>query len=288
MIRPAGIAVDAISVAGVETCIQLPELGLCFDMGVCPRAAVRLPRVLFTHAHVDHMAGVVHHCATRHMLGMAPPHYVLPERNVPGFQAMLEAWRQLDGGPMPCRVEGMAAGASLELRPRLRARAFATPHRVVSQGYVLYERRNHLRPEHRGRPQDELRRLRQQGQALNEDYEVPLLAFTGDSRVEILDQAADFRTARLLIMEVTFLDGRVDVARTREKGHIHLDEVLERADRFENEAILFTHLSARYAPGEALEILRRRLPPSLRARVWSLSGPGPVSAEVVQQGLAHP
>ena len=30
---------------------------------------MRHPLVLFTHAHVDHMAGVVHHCATRDMQG---------------------------------------------------------------------------------------------------------------------------------------------------------------------------------------------------------------------------
>lgn len=278
MIRPAGIAVDAVSQAGVETCIQLPELGLCFDMGICPRNAVRLPKVLFTHAHVDHMAGVIHHCATRRMLGMKPPTYVMPERNVPAFHRMLDAWRELDGGGMDCQVLGLPAGDSYPLGANLRAQAYATPHRVVSQGYVLMQRRQHLRPEYALLPELEIRGLRMSGVDVSEPYEFPLVAFTGDSRVDILDSAPIFRKASLLIMEVTFLDDRVDVARTREKGHIHLDEVLERADLFENEAILFTHLSARYSPGEAVDLLRKRLPLSLRERVWSLSGPGPVMA----------
>lgn len=273
MIRPAGFAVDAVSVAGVETCIQLPELGLAFDMGICPRAAVKLPRVLFTHAHVDHMAGVVHHCATRRMLAMKPPTYVMPERNVPAFQRLLEVWRELDGGGMDCEVVGLPAGSSYALGPNLRAQAYATPHRVVSQGYVLWQRRRRLLAALAGRDPDELQQRRAAGETLDEPYEAPIVAFTGDSRIDILDTSPVFRQARLLIMEVTFLDDRVGVERTREKGHIHLDEVLERADLFENEAILFTHLSARYGPAEAVDLLRKRLPASLRDRVWSLSHP---------------
>ena len=77
-------------------------------------------------------------------------------------------------------------------------------------------------------------------------------------------------TARLLIMEVTFLDERVDVARARGSGHVHLDEVVERAELFENEAILFTHFSARYSPGEVRRIVSGRLPDCLRDRVHLL------------------
>ena len=50
-----------------------------------------------------------------------------------------------------------------------------------------------------------------------------------------------------MILECTFLDDRVSVAECRAKGHVHLDEIVERADLFENEAILLTHFSARYS-----------------------------------------
>ncbi len=32
--------VQGISIAGEVTCIQIPELDVCFDMGSCPRAAL--------------------------------------------------------------------------------------------------------------------------------------------------------------------------------------------------------------------------------------------------------
>jgi hypothetical protein len=63
------------------------------------------------------------------------------------------------------------------------------------------------------------------------------------------------------------------VERAHSTGHIHLDEVLQRSDLLCNEAILFTHLSARYRYPEALEILKRRLPPELAERVTLLPRP---------------
>jgi ribonuclease Z len=71
-------------------------------------------------------------------------------------------------------------------------------------------------------------------------------------------------------MEVTFVDDRVSVKQCRSKGHIHLDEVVERAELFENQAIMFTHFSARYSRREILMNLDKKLPPDLRERVTPL------------------
>ncbi len=263
----AGIDVSGRSIAGVETCIQLPTLGICLDMGVCPRSAVRLRTVLFTHAHVDHMAGVIHHCATRALQGMKPPRYVMPPRIVDNFHAMLDAWRRLDGSDLPCEVIGLAPGDELRLRPDLVTRPFATPHRVVSQGYTLWQQKKKLRADLAGASRQQIIALREAGEDITEHVETPLLSFTGDSCVDVLDSAPELLRSRLLIMELTFVDDRVSVAKTRDKGHIHLDEIVPRADSFENEAILFTHLSARYSTRQAREMVDARLPPSLLSRV---------------------
>ena len=53
-------------------------------------------------------------------------------------------------------------------------------------------------------------------------------------------------------------------------GHIHLDEICERAELFENEAILLTHFSARYTRHEIASLLEKKLPPSLADRVTPL------------------
>jgi len=268
----AGLDVGGISVGGLETCIDVPAWKLAFDIGRCPREVVARPTILFTHAHMDHMGGVAMHTATRSLLGMVPPTYVVPHKNVEAFAALFEAWRRLDGSDLPHEVVPLGPGEELELSKRLVARPFAAPHRVHCQGYALWSRGTRLKPELRGRPQEEIRRLRvDEGREVTEVFETPELVFTGDSLIEIVEQQEVVRTARRLVMEVTFVDDRVSVEQCRSKGHVHLYEVAERAELFQNEALLLTHFSARYSAREIEQALDLHLPPDLRARTTALT-----------------
>jgi ribonuclease Z len=102
---------------------------------------------------------------------------------------------------------------------------------------------------------------------ITEPVEVPEIAFTGDTLIEVVEQEEVVRRARLLILECTFLDERVSVAESRAKGHVHLDEIAARAELFENEAILLTHFSPRYSSEEVRRLIREKLPPRLLERV---------------------
>lgn len=278
MLRLAGIDIDAISLGGLRTCIQLPGMDLAFDMGCCPMSAVSRRTVLFTHAHMDHMGAVNMHSATRALMGMKRPTYVLPPGVEAPFRAMMDAWGQLDGTPMRYTAKVVAPGESLSLKGGIVARPFRTVHRVVSQGYILSEQRRKLRPEWVGRPGPEIAAARARGEDVIDEVEKDVVAFTGDTRIDALDTHPEVYRTQVLIMEVTFHDEQVSVRRCRSMGHIHLDEVIERADRFENEAILFTHRSARYSESQARRILDARLPPSLRSRVTLLPDPPRSSA----------
>ena len=108
---------------------------------------------------------------------------------------------------------------------------------------------------------------------MSDTHEVPIFAFSGDTQIELVQREESIRRARLLMMEVTFMDDRVSVESARKMGHIHLDEVIEKADLFENEHIVFTHLSARYRWHEAAQILAERLPAGLKERVTLLPRP---------------
>jgi ribonuclease Z len=265
MPRLAGYLVDGLSIGGIETCIDFPELKLCFDLGRCPDPAVQRPTVLFTHAHMDHMGGVAWHASTRELRQLSPPTYVVPRENAADFARLCEVWRALDRGDAtgwwnrPRQFE-------LPCKPR----PFRSPHRVPTQGYVLWKRHRKLRPEYLGRTPDELRELAASlGPALYDWTETPEIAFTGDTLIEVLEREPTLLRARLLVIEVTFVDERVPIEKARSKGHIHLDEILERAALFENEAILFTHFSSRYRDSDVLRALER-LPESLRSRVTPL------------------
>ena len=49
-------------------------------------------------------------------------------------------------------------------------------------------------------------------------------------------------------------------------GHTHIDELAQYADRFQNEAILLMHFSARYSRAQVVKLLDEKLTPELRSR----------------------
>lgn len=269
----AGIDVRAVSVAGLETCIELPGFKVCFDIGRGPRAAVRNHTVLFTHAHIDHMGGIAHHVATRSLMSMEPPTYVMPPQVVDATENLLNAFRALDGSDMPAKLVGLKPGEVWKIGKRRVVRPLKSFHPVPSQGYAIMEVRNRLRDDLQGVGSEAIAAARAQGEEITEATEHPMVVFSGDTTIEFIEHNPLAQNADLLIMEVTFVDDRVDVASARKNGHIHLDEVVERADLFNNKAILFTHLSARYRQEEALAALDAKLPASLRDRVTLLPRP---------------
>jgi ribonuclease Z len=271
MLEVGGTQLRAVSVGGLETCIEVPAWKLSFDIGRCPPSAVRLPRVLFTHAHVDHMGGVATHCALRALNGLSPPEYVIPSSDVEAFTDLMNAWRRLDRSDLPCSVRSMSPGAHFDLGPRRRVIAFRAVHRVPTLGYALCTVQTRLRERYRGLAGAELGRLRQAGESLDDVRQTPEVVFCGDTTIDVVEREPIVRRAKLLILEVTFLDDRVSVERARTSGHVHLDELVDRAELFADVGhLLLTHVSARYGPGLFKEIVERRLPTSLLERVTCL------------------
>lgn len=270
MERLAGIDVDAISTAGLGTCIQFPRLGFCFDLGICPQAAIRLRTVLFTHAHIDHMGSIVQHCASRTMLGMQPARYAVPLEHVEALRGVLDAWARLDRNPLEYELCPVGVGDSIPLRAGHYATAFRAPHTMPAQGYVVYQQNRKLKPEYQGLAGAEIARLRAQGTEVMRRDDRPIVAFTGDSTADVIERVPDLCRARLLVMELTFVDDAISAAQARKRGHVHIDELLPRMERLENEHILFTHLSARYSHRRADALLRSRLPERWRDRVTLL------------------
>jgi ribonuclease Z len=217
------------------------------------------------------MGGVAWHLATRELYGMRPPTYVVPRENVAAFEELLAIWRKLDRSDLACNVVALAPGEEHELPNHMLVRPFRSLHRVPCQGYALWSRRRKLKPEHRGLPSQEIARLRRElGDAIHDVVETPELAFTGDTLIEVVEREEVVRKARVLVIEVTFVDDVVSVEECRSKGHVHLYELAERAELFENEALLLTHFSRRYKPEQVVAALDRCLPPKLRARVTPL------------------
>ena len=267
---------EGLSVAGVETCIEVPSLRLVLDMGRCTRSAVHYPLVLLSHGHLDHMGAVAQHAARRAMMHMGESTYVAPAAVAADLEELFNAAGRLDGQVIPRRVVPLAPGEEFQIAKNRWLRPFETYHRVTSQGYTVWERRHRLRAEFRGLPGERLGELRKSGVNIEEAQDVALLSFTGDTRIEVLERTPELQHTETLVMETTFLDDRIDVEGARSTGHIHLDEVLQRAELLPRSEVVMSHFSARYTDEEVRRIVPERLPDELQGivKLFGVGAPG--------------
>src|SRR5207237_9668509 len=123
------------------------------------------------------------------------------------------------------------------------------------------------REEYRGRPGDKIRDRRLSGGEVTREVRTPVLAYTGDTSPAGLDNCPAAYEAKILITELSFIRPNHRRDKIHKFGHMHLDDFLERADRFKNELIVCAHFSTRYHPQEVRRLLETKLPAQLRHRV---------------------
>lgn len=268
------LSLHGFSIAGVETCIEVPSLGVALDLGRCSATAVRQEVVLLSHGHLDHMGAIAQHAARRAMLKMREGTYIVPKPVHALVEALFNAAGALDGQVIPRRVVPLEPGEEFALDALRSVRPFETFHRVPSQGYTIWERRHRRRAALQGLSGAELVELRRRGTTIDEPFDAPLLSFTGDTRSDVLERVPELQQTQTLVIEATFLDGRVSVEDARHMGHIHLDELCAQSSLLTTKDLVLTHFSARYTSSEIATLIRR-LPEELWATVRTL-GPGPV------------
>ena len=266
-VRHKALTIEGYSRAAVQSYWRVPELKIGFELGGSPWAFMGTQYFLVTHAHLDHLAALPVYVARRRMMKMEPPTIYLPEEVVDPVWAMLKAWQKLDRGRMNCELVGVKSGDVLTLSREHRVSVYSTTHTVPSVGYVVYDVRKKLKPEFHGLKGDQIRDLKFQGIEVAAESLTPMLAFTGDTSPAGLDAHPDNFTAEVLITEMTFFRPEHRKEKIHKFGHMHLDDIIERADRFQNQLIILAHLSTRTHDAEAKRRLDQQLPPSLRNRV---------------------
>jgi ribonuclease Z len=267
-VRAGPYTLRGISVGGVYTSIHVPELDVLLDVGIPFRSAAGARTLLLSHAHADHVGGLGSLLGIRALHGIRRPmRVVMPADIVDEVQAALASLASLQRWPLDIEAVGLRPGDELPLRRDLAVRAFRTFHPVPSLGYQLLRRVQRLRPELAGLPGPEIARRRAAGEDVLEDAVHLELAYATDTLVQVLDHEPSLGDSRVLLLESTFLDDRKSVEAARAGCHVHLDELLARADRLRNPHLVLMHLSQLYTPAEVRPLLDRRLPPELRARV---------------------
>jgi ribonuclease Z len=263
----AGLTIEGYSRAAVQTYWRIPELKIGFDLGAQPWDFMGTPTWLMTHTHLDHVAALPVYVARRRMMRMEPPTLYVPIEAVEDVRRLLLIMQRLDRGRMICTLNGVKAGDEIELSRELVITAFPTTHTIPSLGYVVWDRRFKLKEEYVGLPGDRIRDLRLAGTQVTREVRVPILAYTGDTSPAGLDNYPPVYEAKILITEVSFIRPNHRREKIHKFGHMHLDDVLERQDRFQNELLIFSHFSTRYNAPEIRRLIEAKLPPQLMERV---------------------
>ena len=255
------------SLAGITTSLFCRNAGVCFDVGQGLPFQNSARHILITHAHMDHASGIPYLLSQKNMCGQKETNLYVPESFAGPLEQILQLWRSVDGHEYAYKLQAVRPGELFELDKLYSAKPFATPHRVASQGYLLYQKKKRLKAEFGGAGQDEILRAKSRGVDPNEFFLEPTVAFTGDTKKEFIDSDPDIARAKILFVEVTFWDEAKPVAHARTWGHMHFDELLDLLPRLKNERIVLIHASVRYTTKTLLEILERRLPENERGRV---------------------
>lgn len=264
-VRAGPYTIRGISLAGVYTSLHVPELHVVLDVGVPLRSFASSDRLFLSHTHADHASALPSLLGIRNLIGKGTLRIHLPQEAEAQVRAALEATGKVHHTRFEYELVPLSPGDTVDLGRGLHARAFRTHHSAPSLGYQFLRRVTKLRPEFRDLPSQEVGRRRMAGDtSLFEETERLELAYATDTQARVLDTTPELLRSQVLILEATYLDERRAVSDAQERGHVHLDEVLQRADRVACEALVLMHFSQIYSPREVRRVLAERVPPSLR------------------------
>jgi ribonuclease Z len=199
---------------------------------------------------------------------MEPPTIYLPEVTIEPVQRILRSFTRLDRGRMPCQLLPVKPGDEIALSREYVVTVSATRHSVPSLGFIVWERRKKLKAEYSELTGEQIRDLRLSGTEVTEEHRFARFAYLGDSSPQGLDDCPDMYKADVLIAELTFVAPSHRKEKIHKFGHIHLDDIVERRERFENELVIASHFSTRYHPNTIRKMIERRLPDMLDGRLY--------------------
>ncbi len=265
-----GLTIEGYSRAAVQTCWRISELKVLFDCGVQPWDFMGTPTMFISHAHLDHIAALPAYVSRRRMMKMDPPVIYLPDSAVDTAWDILQMYRRLDRGAMPCELVGLMPGDVHALSREFIVKCFPMRHTIDALGFFVYQRRHKLKPEYQGLEGHQIRDLKAQGKEVTLETQIPIVAYTGDTNPRGLDDNPEFFEAKTLISEMTFVAPEHQASKIHKHGHMHIDDYVNRRDRFQNDVILAAHVSTRYTDAQVKRFFHRAIPDCFdnRLKLW--------------------
>lgn len=260
------------SLAGVRTAIAMPEFSLSFDVAQGFPYLFNMTKFFISHGHLDHAAGIPYIISQKMMTSQKAGEFYMPHSLVPPLTEIMGLWSKIEGFPYSFKFVGVKADDEIQINNHHYIKVFPTTHRIESFGYTLFESKKKLKREYLNLHKDQIVEMRKKGIDVNEVIHTPMVSFTGDTQIEFLESRPWVKQSKILIMEATYLDSQRSVARAREWGHIHLDELIPHLDSIESERIVLIHASSRYGVTEINKHLDEKIPKAHRERVVCFPG----------------
>lgn len=258
-LRLGDLRIEGWSRAGDETWFRVHPPGLAFDTG---RGALQLAGahdVFLSHAHLDHALGLPYVLSQRSLHRLVHTRVFCPAAALEPLAAFVAAAERMENAQYRYDLIPLAPGDRVEVGRDLAIEAFATDHVVPSLGFHLWHSRKRLAAAFAGLPPAELIALRERGVDTGEVLAEIWLSYCGDTGPRVFELEPRVLNSRALMLECTFLGDA-----QRDKGgrfkHLHLDDIVERAGDFRNQALVLHHLSRRYKVADLRAEIERRLP----------------------------
>lgn len=220
-----------------------------------------IERVLLTHGHIDHIAGlpVLLWARAAGMGDNEKPLQIFYPRDdlyIADMMQFLERTRakvsfELSWIPLDANASIALTETSSHAR---RIQTFQTEHMPgrLTLGYKILETRRRLKIEYSKLSENQLRDLRLSGTEISEEYEAIVAAFGGDSLPLNIEAVRD---AELLVHEATILEA----SERKHQLHSTIGEALEVAREANPKALLLQHFSGRYRTHEIKSAAKQEL-----------------------------
>ncbi|HLL52364.1 MAG TPA: MBL fold metallo-hydrolase [Myxococcaceae bacterium] len=139
--------VRGISLGGVYTSLQVPELGVVLDAGLPIRSFAGTDLIFLSHGHADHASGLGSLLGIRTLIGKrSRPRVFMPEELREPMLETLALQGRMHRANMEVDAVGLNPGDTVKLHHDLWVRAFRTHHHVPSLGYQFLRRVAKLKP----------------------------------------------------------------------------------------------------------------------------------------------
>ncbi len=210
---------QGFSRGAVQTYWHIPQLHLGFDLGAQPWEFMGTPNWFVSHSHMDHLAALPQYVTRRRMMKMSPPTIYLPAEAITPVEQLLFQWQRLDRGRLPCTLIPIEPNQEIALSRDIIVRTVQMKHTITSMGFIVYQKKNKLKPEYSNLTGEQIRDIRLAGTEICNEIRTPIVAYTGDSRPDGLTSHPDMLKAQMLIAEMTFISLEHPLSTIHKFGH---------------------------------------------------------------------